>query len=332
MKFPALAPVFAVLAATVVAGTLTHAAMAQERGVLVRSELVFRAPLGCPSRGDLVRRVTSRFSNVNFDAAKSSTSFLVTIEPAPSESSDASGAASFQAELESAGPSGPQRRTLHAPTCGELVDAVALMIALTLDADNTQPDAAPIARDPAPLPVGLPPIYVPFLRLGLGSEFGSLPHPAVGIFGALGLELAHARSLVAPSFALEPSVLTSDLLAPTPSLGSYTRFGLRGEACPLRIPLGRLASLRPCAFLGIGAIRAEGTAAPTPETQVIFWADVGAVLRARLEINAFFVEASGGAAVPITSPNYVLQAPSVTLYQTPPVTAVLGLSLGVRFL
>lgn len=332
MNAPAL--LFAVL--SFAAASLSGAAAeAQESPRVVRSELVYRAPQGCPSRADLVRRATSRFPNVTFDAAKSSTSFLVTIAQAQ-EAAQSKGTAdggSYAAELESAGPSGPQHRELHAPTCAELVDAVGLLIALTLDADNTKADPAPREPlPPPPQPVVPRGSYVPFVRLSTIGEFGALPHAALGVGGAFGFERVRAEGILAPSFAVAPSVLTSNILAPTPSLGSYTRFGLRGEVCPLRLGLGAAFAVRPCAFVGLAAIRAEGTAAPNPETAVRFWSDLGLMLRARVEINAFFVEAEGGAGVPLTRLNYVLTQPNLTLYETPPVFGMTALSVGLRFL
>lgn len=333
MKLPGHSVSRVALALTVVLSAFSLApceAFAQTRSA-VKSELVFKAPSSCPSRGELLRRISARLPTATFDAARPTTSFLVTIE---NEALSSSEQPTFKAEMESAGPSGPQRRELRAPTCGELVDAVALMIALTLDAENTK-EATPDPPRPSPLPEAPPPRYVPFLRLGLGTELGTLPHPALGAALAIGLEhyeRSQTSALVRPSFALEPSVFTSDLLAPTPSRGSYTRFGLRAEACPIRVALGSAFSLRPCAFVGLGAIRAEGTAAPIPTTEVILWSDLGAVVRARAEVGAVFFEIGGGVVVPMTRPNYVLQSPRVVVYETPPVGGTLGLFGGLRFL
>lgn len=292
----------------------------------VRAELVFRAPKGCPTRADLVGRVHARLPRASFESVNAPTSFLVTIdtETPPDGSPEV-----FRAEMESARPEGPQRRTLKAPTCAEVVDAIALMIALTLDADRGK---APEEPPPAPVPRPESPGYALFLRLGVGSELGSLPHPALGVFAAVGVEKSRATSVLAPSFALEPSVLTSDLLAETPSKGTYIRFGVRAEGCPLRLPLGTTLSLQPCAFLGAFAVRAEGTTAPIPASQVIFWADAGLSVRARAAFGPAFVELQGGAVVPITRPNYVLESPKIVVYATPAVSGLFTLAGGVRFL
>ncbi len=312
--------------------------------------LSLSAPAACPPRESLVSNVSARTPEAAFVEGAAALEFRVRIGQTTR---------GFVAAVETRIHGDSETRRLQGATCAELVDAVGLVIALTIDPDavrslpaeeatrasiaevtpraSSPPSVAKERDAPPARDVAVPPAaasrarWVPFVRGGIQAELGTLPYAALGVFGAVGVELERGPAALAPSFAFEPSFATSDAFASAPARGSYMRGAARVEACPLRfVAFG--ASLRPCAWMGAGLVRAEDTAAPVPEVRMAPWADAGARLRFRGEFGRrLFVEVDAGAVVPITRPTFVLEQPRSIVYATPAVGGTFALGGGVRF-
>jgi hypothetical protein len=148
--------------------------------------------------------------------------------------------------------------------------------------------------------------------------------------GGFGEVESKAPGWLAPSgrltvFAAENGALAS-------RIASFLLVAGRLDFCPLRIG-SREVSLRPCAAIDIGAVRAEGIDAdpghgvPGGEP----WFDVAALLRARWAPGRgrFFVEVEGGIFVPLNRASFVYENPLKTI-QTPWGVAPAGsLAMGV---
>lgn len=168
------------------------ACMVTTRGAL-GAELSWQSPQGCPERDELVFRV-ERALGGELGAAPPLHFDIVVQRSAPG----------FSATLEVEG----KARSLSAPDCGKLADAVAVAVALALGA--SEPVASSVATpEPAapPLPPPPPPedtvepeagaavsengAPVPAVFAGLLADAGTLPSPAAG--AALGVALGWRR-------------------------------------------------------------------------------------------------------------------------------------------
>src|SRR6187431_668793 len=118
-------PTFLLLAATVHASGLGIAA-AEPRVPIASAKLELDAEPGCTTRVDLITRVRARSPRVGFVDDGSGLSIRVRISPAPSSR--------VAAEVTFANP-GMKSSLRHvlARSCTEAADAVALIIAVTLD-------------------------------------------------------------------------------------------------------------------------------------------------------------------------------------------------------
>ncbi|HSO34035.1 MAG TPA: hypothetical protein VLT33_15985, partial [Labilithrix sp.] len=134
------------------------------------------------------------------------------------------------------------------------------------------------------------------------------------------------------SLRLEASFVTSDLAAGPSRQGSFFRAVGRLDGCPLRVALASSISLRPCAWVGLGAVHAAGAAVPKALSETIAWVDAGALVRVRGESARVFLELEAGVVAPLTRPVFLLENPRSVVHETTPLGALLALGGGVRFL
>lgn len=152
-----------------------------------RLDLRYEAPRECPTRHALQRQIDdARAASARPDRALAATVSVTATAPR------------WRAVIATRGDGGGGERTLEARSCARLVQAVALVIALAIDAEAERPDAAP-AAPPTPTTVlfvedgELPPALRPRRRAR-----DAAPAPSVHV-GLAARAVVDARSLPAPS-------------------------------------------------------------------------------------------------------------------------------------
>jgi hypothetical protein len=232
-------------------------------------------------------------------------------------------------------------RSVDGATCKEVVEALSLTIALSVD-----PNAhAPVAKPPEPAPAApvCPPVPEPHVA----------PPPAAPPTAAVELGLRALTTQVLTSHfdagvALSGAVLRktgerfgaslelSLLFAATGVLGTpadhESQFaGLALDACPARFQFGRL-ELGPCALAVVGVLEAGGRGVAQPATVEHGWSSGGADFQlSALLGDGFVLEGALGATVPLVKRRFYLSLPGNVITETPLISPLLRLGLGFRF-
>jgi hypothetical protein len=301
----------------------------------------YAAPGGCPDEAELTSRIRQRLARARFaEPGEMARTFRLRVTSRPDRS---------LAQVEFVDADGTHvSRAIGAKTCDEVVNAIALVTALAMDArasDETPPEPvaappppepapAPVAPSPAPLPAPPTRAREPESRLrwdagaGVGLATGYAPEPAAGLHlfgevaadqGALRLSAAHADS----------GTITAG--------ADRTRFrfwGGRLEGCPLRFALAEPIALSPCAGLDAGALRGEGLPGPgvvvTREATELWLAAV-AVARAQLGVEDFLlIEAQIDVRFPLLRHEFVLETPDRRVHEVPALALGAALAVGFR--
>jgi hypothetical protein len=143
--------------------------------------LQFSAPRSCPDRDELWRAYREHA------AGSARTETLVEARVVIVRRADGS----FSAELHTKSQGRDGQRALHAPRCEELLEALALVLAMTVSEQaRLEPEATPrpVAGVDAPR---APPRLRPTVGAELGASTGTLP--SLSPFGRVRLELSRAR-------------------------------------------------------------------------------------------------------------------------------------------
>ncbi len=241
-------------------------------------------------------------------------------------------------------------RKVDAKTCGEVVEALALVAALIVDPEAlTTPLAPPVAATPAPPPAPATPAPPPLLQVPPERS----PPPNFGV--GLGIELAYG--IVPEIIPVERAWTELAWRGPgvfRPSLGLGFGFASAGfshnslhadilwmtarlSACPLELIGSRRVSLRPCALFEVGAIRGRGSRQENVnarEATTKPWAAPGVgVGFAWVPFSPLVLRVEAGGMVEAIRTTFAYRAGGTDqlVYQVPPFGAYLGLGAGVVF-
>jgi hypothetical protein len=253
-------------------------------------------------------------------------------------------------------------RTAHAPTCAELVPALALMVALAVDLESTStPEPSPPLRladesgpgSPTfPAPAALVPAPASS-RVVARRRASPNPDPRL-TEGELGF-LLHWRSVVGwrDRVAVAPSILAGSRRAQgfspwlrlsggrvrsrvvdASGLGaSLTWTVAQLDGCTHKWALWGATFISPCARVSIGALQAQGDASvDAPRELTRPWLTAGGGVDAAIPIvGPLWLRLQGGVeALLLRQRLYVDGDPDHILVQMPAVLGLVGLGLGVR--
>ena len=302
----------------------------------------FEAAPGCPSEATFWREVRARSDRIRAapdDPAASS--FEVVL---------AMGDQAYRGTLTvRRSNAGTTQRELTDANCSELVSALALIAALTVDPEaSTRAGPLPEATDP-----GLP-------------QAPPVPHASTPA-GPTSPNMSSARPPPGPRWSVAVgSVLEGTAwLAPEPMLGgrwfaelarhdgaafrtSFARSSqsderaelvwatARLEACPLR--LGGYVGLRPCAALDAGLLLGTGASSTTTEGLSAWKRWFSANLLARVYVpllGPLELQADSGLSFPLIRDQFVVESEDLerdrTIHDVPALGAFVALGLGLRF-
>lgn len=227
-------------------------------------------------------------------------------------------------------------RQISGPSCEQIVDALAFVVALTLD------PAASAAAAPAPPSAG-PPADAPAARAPSGTTWRLSAAAHASLTGAFppGLQVS------VPVFVElgDESPATLHRWTPSVRAGFERSFG-----ASVQIPqgsarfvwtVGRLDlcaswsvapqfTVGPCLGADLGEIDGEGSIAH-PRQASPFWFALGGIVRGRWQVRSpVFLEVDAGAVVPVTRNAFVFD-PDTLLYRVPAVSERVSGGLGAYF-
>ena len=210
------------------------------------------------------------------------------------------------------------RRRLEAPSCQAAADAVALIIALSIDPDAAAAGGqAPAAAPPQVLQ---PPVSKPRALHILASvhgqgRVGTLPGADVGAGLGVGLAGVRWRAEVRWTYGLR-----RDQTATLPS-GAAGRFNLAGGSLTACVDVGRgKLAFGPCGTAEAGRVSATGYGAAAGFSKRTPWLALGGGVFAALMLSEHLRTAvEVDALAPLYRPDYVFDGFSGAVFKAPPV-------------
>jgi hypothetical protein len=291
----------------------------------------------CVSRADLVARVAARSSRIQFvDNTDISAQVAVT--------SARPGNVAAELVLVADGAE-PTPRRVVARSCAEAADAIALIIAVTLDptlkTNGGALDAAKPPDQPPPPPPPQPPKIEtpatpaaspssrPFAAYLAGQTiFGPAPNvmPSVAIFAMAALD---REGLWSPALFVGATHAWRTSLAEPGGSASFTLDAASVDACPLRLAWHLLA-VRPCAAALVGRLASSGADTGAAASTARPFASAGAAVSAGVGIGGR-LELSLRLGVGLTLIRDSYEFGSATFHRADSVTTSASLGIGARW-
>lgn len=303
----------------------------------------------CADANELASALSARSSRVRIDARAANDVHLQT------EATE--GGARGTLVLSQAGAE-PRTRTLEAPSCVELVNALAFVAAVALDPSATPPAPARPSSDPpdealappapaaAPSPPRAAPV-APARPTQTGSRTGAprrvrFEGALHGLASARGVDGLAAGAGVDGGIAIGASARPASLrvgfdgetalLRAAPASGRATWIVGSAEACAPGWARGAL-SAAPCLAVGVGQLTVRPRDVDRGAASSRLWAELGAGARLTMRLGAspWVVELTPRAELPLTRDRFLVAGVG-TLYRTPPLSGSATLAVGLSFL
>jgi hypothetical protein len=225
-------------------------------------------------------------------------------------------------------------RTFEAEQCRDVVVALALVAALSIDPNASTAPGALSLQDPAiSAPAPAQPSSTPWhWNTGIAGGVLTGITPVWLIAGGAFLGIEQAAAGFAPSFRLAPYYAETGVTGPSANSAEFYLLAARADACPLALPLTEALDFRPCVAIDAGLFHARGVSVAQPTEQSRLWLAMGLDLQFTLGIwDDLFLQASGGPIVPFTRPVFVFENPELLIHEVPWLAAQAGLAIGTRF-
>ena len=228
-------------------------------------------------------------------------------------------------------------RSVAGASCDEVLSALALIAAVLVDPNALREPSPPLADHVEPPPVPRPPS--PSRRWGFGAgvgfglESGVVTHSLFGESAQLEAALG-GEGLVSPRFALAWVAGLPDEVRFTAGTAHVSWSTARASGCPLRLPIYRSLTLRPCAAFDVGRLRVSGDERSfQPTSQRVLWLALGAVGHFELRpISPLLFGLDAGIVLPLSRDRFYFdrETPDNTL-RIPGIGFTLRLGVGVSF-
>jgi hypothetical protein len=237
-------------------------------------------------------------------------------------------------------------RRVSGEQCSAVVDSLALIAALALDAslreeappEPAEPKPTPSAPPP-PLPLPLPPpdeiaeppeqnAQLPSTRVGVAAGYDTaISAPTLSRLGQV--DLGRRFSL-----RLSTHVAWHDKGTTDERAARLRLLALETSACFALLREGQFASST-CVWVDVGSLRAAGKESPAlaaASSATIFWASAGPEIRLAWEPPVpFWADLRTQLGFPMISHEFRFQAPDELVYRVPRVSAGAMISTGLRF-
>jgi hypothetical protein len=209
-------------------------------------------------------------------------------------------------------------REVQGASCSEVVEALALLAALSLETRGGVNASEPVEPPPPPEPAPAAKSWrLGPLALAL-AQSAAAPEGALGAGVGVGLQL--------PAYgALRPWVMLSvyrtlQSSAALPDSVAQARFHLTAVytvACPVRWPAEGSWSLRPCLDFDLGRLTGRGLGSERIETRRGLWASAGLAGRGEVHVwGPVWLAALVGAVVPMARHEFYF-APDAVVFRVP---------------
>jgi hypothetical protein len=317
--------------------------------------IVYRAPAACPDERSFVERFRTR-------AKRARPAWTGEAAPTLTVTLTTNGArASGTLHVVGAHGEASEDRTVTSSTCDEVVTAIALAAALTVDpssgragaGDDTETASATTTTAAA---ATTPPPATPTAPVTAPARDGASPssspaHASRGEpwrFAVAALGTVHTGTspelMLAPSIAAELRApwrghsairvgvaRASSGIVPVPDGGArFTWTAALVDLCPWSVERGMVA-LSPCARVEAGAVEGEGERITPARSQTRPWFAAGAATRLRIApTGSWFIEIEGGARAPLARERFVVH-PDTTVFRAPAVAFFAGAGVGAQF-
>jgi hypothetical protein len=319
---------------------------AEATSTSTKARLDLRGPADCVSRGDLAARVAARSPRIQFvdDAGIHADVALTSARPG-----------NVVAELVLATPGAEQPpRRFAARSCAEAADAIALIIAVTLDptlkrtggtdrvaASNEKPvdqsatDTA-AAKPPAPAAT-VDAVAPPAAVSGASSRrhfgisvagqtiFGPAPAVMPGI-AISGMAALNRDGVWSPALFVGATHVWRDDLAETGGTASFTLDAATVDVCPLRV--GGWFAARPCVAALVGRLSASGTNTEQASSAARPFATAGVALTASA---GTIVEVAARVGVGVTLLRDSYEFGGATFHRASTITTTASLGVGLHW-
>jgi hypothetical protein len=300
-------------------------------------ELDYSADAGCPDKSELVRQVARRARDAELVETGGQWRFVVRLSR--------SGA---QAEGTVVSRTTEPPRRVSGASCAAVAEAVALIVAVTLDpslildlnpptlpAEPSPPQSTlpPRTAEPAPL-ASEPPRTSSSVEFALGAGGWIIAGPApssllgVSVFG----ELA-SGAVGRPRLRLALSHATTGSIDVGSGAAHFELSSARLEGCPAGFGRGSF-ELVGCLDLEAGRVAAEGLsrgAVRQTQESSRLWFELGLMGRlAWSPVSPLQIELSSGVGFPFTRRAYIFENPREIVHEPPLIAARVGLGLAAR--
>jgi hypothetical protein len=221
-------------------------------------------------------------------------------------------------------------RALRGRTCADVVSALALTAALSLD-PSARLSLPPPTPAPAPPPVpaaattvsSATPARRPSARVGATAGLARIVSPGVMPFVGVAGQVEATRWW-RPSVRL--SLLGASNVFATDRAATFSWIALELEVCPFQLPLGARAALAPCATAQGGVLRATGRGEPTVYTESRLWTGAGASAHLPVAISPrWVIDLGAGLLVPFRERDFRFEDPARSLARTAAISWRAGL-------
>lgn len=348
------------LRGAVVTGLIALVAGATIRSVRaddpVPVQLDYEGPIGCPDADAFTREVLTRAPRARIAApAEHARALAARVRSA--------GAHGYDGVLVVRDPGAPAtERAVHAPSCGELVTALAVIAAVVIDpitaktgaidagaatadasadastssssaADAGAPPSAPARPPEPPAPEPRRPSRAPGSSdrwdVSAGAGGGAIGGSAPTLLFSVPVFFEVARKA---GGVLEPALRVRFERTATAASedGGFSRTGGALDLCPIALHARSLRA-QPCARVELAALYAKGRDVEPVRSDVRPWFAAGLVGRARLELSApLFLELEGGLLIAAVRDRFFVE-PGTLVYRAPLVGATTAFAVGLAF-
>jgi hypothetical protein len=317
--------------------------------------LEYRAPSGCPDEAAMVSRIRTRTDVRMAVGVERARTFVVTIN------ADGPRVIGTITSVNALGE--PSARALGGADCTEVVDALALVAAMTLHPELQANEAPAGAREPVPAAANVPPVAaVPTPRPpeaiarevdgnsgasesprveanrfhlqggGLAElTFGYVPTVLLGTSARVEL-LDVSQRVVNSAFGIAVSAVRPTERTFGDASASLTWTLGQLTACPVHFGLSSSISLLPCGRLDAGRLNAVGQNIAHATGRNLFWSSAGVLAKiAWIPVRPLVVDWQGAVLLPLTPYEFVFE-PSSVLYGAPWIGFSTSVGVGLMFL
>jgi hypothetical protein len=285
--------------------------------------LIYRAPEGCPTEGQLREDVAA---HVRIGTRPSGVQIRIEIGVVDGQ---------FTGELSAADRFGSEnRQSLGGRDCAEIAHALAFLAGLAVELGERRRTDLTTTSRPPPAPA-LSPVQRPFMITGwimAGVTGGMADVPSLSGEIGVGIESTRPR-LFAPGIEGAILVAGGGEIDGQRGTAELSLLGGRLVACPLRLAKSKV-DLRPCAGVTLGEVWGRATSLTNAPTVTEPWISAEATLAVRwLLTSQILFEVEGGAVFPLERPSFAFafQPNGQALYTVPPVTGRVSAGCGFRF-